>query len=73
MVKIEIDIPGKLVIPFREAVEAYNTKQSTPEAPSNLTNKQMLLKLLRDFTKDTLHAARIKTADDAAKEELIDL
>ena len=73
MVKIEIDIPGKLAIAFPKAVDVYNTAHSTPEASSNLTNKQMLLKLLRDFTKDTIHASRIKTADDAAKEELKDL
>ena len=73
MVKIEVEIPDKLAVKFPEAVTAYNDKHSTPEVPLNLTNKQMLLKLLRDFTKDTLHATRIKAADDAAKEELKDL
>lgn len=70
MVSIAIDISNELSTAYTEAVSVYNAKQ---DPPTSYTREQKMRRLLRRFTKDTLHAKRIKTADDAAVEELKDL
>ena len=70
MVSIEMEISNELSTAYTEAVSVYNTKQNPP---TSFTRKQNLRRLLRRFTKDTLRAARHKTADDTAEEELKDL
>ena len=70
MVKVEIDIPNKLATAFQEAVKAYNAKQ---DPPTSYTPKQVLRRLLRNFTINTIRANRIKIAQDLADEELEDL
>ena len=68
MVKIEIEISELLAVAFQEAVTYYNTKHETTYTP-----KQVVKYLARRFTIDTLRAARIETANEAAEEELKDL
>lgn len=68
MVKVVIEIGNKLAVAFREAVTIYNVKNETAYNP-----KQVLRRLLRNFAKDTLHAARIEVANEEAEEELKDL
>ena len=70
MAKMEIEISDKLSAAFQKAVAAYNAKQKD-QLPN--TPKQVVRRLIRTFTKDTLHAARIETANKAFKEELKDL
>ena len=68
MVKVTIEIPDNLATAFQEAVVIYNVKNETM-----YNAKQVLRQLLRGFAKDTLHAARIETANEAAEEELKDI
>lgn len=68
MVKIEIEISALLAVAFQEAVAYHNTKHGTSYTP-----KQVVKHLARRFTIDTLRAARLETANDAAEEELKDL
>lgn len=71
--EIKIDIPNELITAFTEAVEIHNTEASTPETPSNLTPKQMLFKLLRDFAKDTLRESEIRAGQKKGDERVQNL
>ena len=68
MVEIIVELSDRLATAFQEAVTYDNKKNETTYTP-----KERLTELARIFTKDTLHAARIKVADDAAAKELEDL
>ena len=69
MVKMEIEVPAKLMTAFEEAVDMHNSNHPT----ATLTSEQMLFKLLQDFSIDTIHAGRMKTAHDSAEDELKEL
>ena len=69
MVKIEIEVPAKLMTAFEEAVDMHNSNYPT----ATLTSEQMLFKLLQDFSIDTIHAGRMKIAHDLADDELKEL
>lgn len=71
--EVKIDIPSELVTAFGEAVGIKNTMASTPEKPSNLTPKQMLIKLLRDFTKDTIRESEIRAGQKKGDEKVKNL
>ena len=68
MIKVEIEIGGDLAMAFQEATAIYNTKHETAHTP-----KEIVKRLVRDFTVDFIRAARIETANKAAEEELKDL
>lgn len=68
MVKIEIEVSNKLATKFQEAVDIYNAEHEI-----TVTLKQALIKLLRNFTIDTIRSARVKTAQSLADEEVQDL
>lgn len=66
--EIKIEISDKLAIAFQEATTIYNVKHETAYAPIHI-----LKHLARTFAIDTLRAARIEVANEAAEEELKDL